>query len=152
MVWEYTNSLNLLSDWRAKIEAFGRRKGLEWVIQEGIIQQAVGILPFVESLWIKAGVRGLLHLRVTEEVPEKTSTTMISQKLDGVHQGKSLILSHYDAPVIREDEVVSTTGAGDTLVGGLVAGLVAGEGREEEWVSRALEGVERSLRSRRAVG
>lgn len=122
------------------------------MVQEGIVQQAVGLLPFVQSLWIKAGVRGLLHLRITDQVPGSDSGPMISQKLDGVHQGKYLILSYYNAPLIREDEVVITTGAGDTLVGGLVAGLVAAEGKEEEWVGRALEGVGRSLRSRRAVG
>lgn len=68
----------------------------------------------------------------------------------GPHVGKSLIIAHYPAPTIREDEIVSTTGAGDSLVGGLVAGLVKGL-EEAEMVGEALDRVGKSLRSRRAV-
>lgn len=70
--------------------------------------------------------------------------------LAGVHTGTSLIIAHYPAPVIRPDELISTTGAGDSLVGGLVAGLTRGLG-EEDMLSRALDRVGKSLRSRRAV-
>jgi pseudouridine-5'-phosphate glycosidase/pseudouridine kinase len=133
--WEYISSLNLTSEWRAKVEALSHRPGLglEWITREGIVQKAVGCLPWVTSLWIKAGMRGLLHLRITTVKPEPASST------------------HYPAVEVPEGEVVSTTGAGDTLVGGLVAGLLS---REEEtvWVQRAMERVTRTLRSRRAVG
>lgn len=152
--WSYINSLNLLSDWRAKLESFGRKKGLEWIVKEGIVRQAVGLLPFVESLWIKAGSEGLVHLRISSvsiRPSQDSGSTTISHKLDGIHKGKHLVLSHHVAPKIRADKVVSTTGAGDTLVGGIVAGLVGGNGTEDEWIGRALEGVGRSLRSRRAV-
>ncbi|KAI9632359.1 Indigoidine synthase A like protein-domain-containing protein [Dioszegia hungarica] len=156
--WDYVNSLNLQSDWRARLEAFGRKEGMSWVVQEGIVQQAVGVLPFVQSLWIKAGQRGVIHLRIATSPAERggegssSTSASISHKLDGAHQRKYLVLSHHSAPVIKPEEVISTTGAGDTLVGGLVAGLVDGKGSEEEWVRRALDGVGRSLRSKRAVG
>jgi pseudouridine-5'-phosphate glycosidase/pseudouridine kinase len=150
--WEYISSLNLTSEWRAKVEALSHRPGLglEWITREGIVQKAVGCLPWVTSLWIKAGMRGLLHLRITTVKPEPASSD-ISQRLEGMHEGKYLALTHYPAVEVPEGEVVSTTGAGDTLVGGLVAGLLS---REEEtvWVQRAMERVTRTLRSRRAVG
>jgi pseudouridine-5'-phosphate glycosidase/pseudouridine kinase len=97
-------------------------------------------------------MRGLLHLRITTVKPEPQPVgSGISQKLEGVHEGKFLALTHYPAVEVPEGEVVSTTGAGDTLVGGLVAGLLS---REEETVlvQRAMERVTRTLRSRRAVG
>jgi pseudouridine-5'-phosphate glycosidase/pseudouridine kinase len=89
-------------------------------------------------------------LRITTVKPEPASSD-ISQRLEGMHEGKYLALTHYPAVEVPEGEVVSTTGAGDTLVGGLVAGLLS---REEEtvWVQRAMERVTRTLRSRRAVG
>jgi pseudouridine-5'-phosphate glycosidase/pseudouridine kinase len=62
-----------------------------------------------------------------------------------------LVVRHYEAMKIKDEEVVSTTGAGDTLVGGLVAGLLSGE-EEDVWVGRALEQVGRTMRSHRAVG
>jgi pseudouridine-5'-phosphate glycosidase/pseudouridine kinase len=63
-----------------------------------------------------------------------------------------LIVTHFPAIRIPENEIVSTTGAGDTLVGGLVAGLVNGQGEPKVWVQKALQRVERTMRSRRAVG
>lgn len=120
-------------------------------MDEGIVQQSIGILPYVNSLWVKAGQRGLLHLRLSPIEPDK-GTTSVSHRLGGVHEGRYLALTHYTAPTIKPEEVVSTTGAGDTLVGGLIAGLVGGKGKDEDWVRIALEGVGRSLRSRRAVG
>lgn len=150
--WEYISSLNLTSEWRAKVDALSHRPGLglEWITREGIVQKAVGCLPWITSLWIKAGRRGLLHLRITTVKPEPVSSG-ISQKLEVVHEGKYLALTHYPAVEVPEGEVVSTTGAGDTLVGGLVAGLLSSD-EEAVWVQRALERVTRTLRSRRAVG
>jgi pseudouridine-5'-phosphate glycosidase/pseudouridine kinase len=69
-----------------------------------------------------------------------------------VHDGKYLVLTHYPALKIDEKEIISTTGAGDTLVGGLVAGLVDGGKDEAGWVGRALERVGKTIRSNRAVG
>jgi pseudouridine-5'-phosphate glycosidase/pseudouridine kinase len=123
---------------------------MEWITREGIVQKAIGCLPWMESIWIKSGAKGLLHVRITMIPPPGGS---VMQELEGVHQGKYLAVTHHPATVIPVDEVVSTTGAGDTLVGGLVAGLVSSEGeREDLWVSRAMERVGRTIRSRRAVG
>lgn len=65
--------------------------------------------------------------------------------------GRVLRVKHFPPLQIKEDEVVSTTGAGDTLVGGLVAGLLSGE-KEEIWVGKALEKVKKTMMSHRAVG
>ncbi|ODN80730.1 hypothetical protein L202_02891 [Cryptococcus amylolentus CBS 6039] len=150
--WEYINSLNLDATWRSKAETFTNKKGREWIRQEGVVQKMVACLPYVQNFWVKAGHRGLLHLRLTS-TPPSSSADSIVHKLGQQHEGSYLALTVYSPPTIKPEEIVSTTGAGDTLVGGLVAGLVGQNGEAEEvWVERALDRVGRSLRSQRAVG
>ncbi len=149
VTWEYINSLNLLVDWRAKIEAFTNPTERQWIRTEGVLQKMVACLPFVDSLWVKASYRGLVHLRITPLAPVTTNPHSIYHRLMDPHKGY-LVLTHYPAIEIPDDEIISTTGAGDTLVGGLVAGLVNGE-EENEYVKKALERAARTMRSRRAV-
>ncbi|WVF66842.1 hypothetical protein IAT40_001584 [Kwoniella sp. CBS 6097] len=175
-IWGYINSLNLGSDWRNAVERFTSPVSTldptinidrRWMKDEGVVQKMIGCLPFIDSFWLKASHRGLLHLHTSPAKPPTSSANgtsdgqSIYQKLDGIHQGKYLVLTHYPAPKIDPGEIVSTTGAGDTLVGGLVAGLVgsrstsSGNGggeNEQVWVERALDRVKSSLMSRRAVG
>ncbi|KIR31262.1 indigoidine synthase A family protein [Cryptococcus deuterogattii MMRL2647] len=150
--WEFINSLGLDADWRAKVERFTSANGREWIKIDGVVQKMVSCLPYVASFWVKAGQRGLLHLRMTS-VPPQPSTDTLVHPLIAEHNGKYLAFTHYTPPIIRPEEIISTTGAGDTLAGGLVAGLVGGKSEPEEvWVRRALDRVGRSLRSKRAVG
>ncbi|OWT35422.1 indigoidine synthase A family protein [Cryptococcus neoformans Bt1] len=152
IAWEFINSLGLDGDWRAKVERFTNVNGREWIKINGAVQKMVSCLPYVASFWVKAGQRGLLHLRMTSVPPQPSPDTLI-HPLAGQHSGKYLAFTHYTPPVIKPEEIISTTGAGDTLAGGLVAGLVGGKSEPEEvWVRRALDRVGRSLRSRRAVG
>ena len=150
LAWEYINALNLVADWRAKLETFTSPVEREWIRKTGTIQKMVTCLPFVGSIWLKASHRGLLHLHIAVTPPPRTSPNSIFHRLPD-SRGGYLVLTHYAARSLSADEIVSTTGAGDTLVGGLVAGLVNG-GDELGWVEIALDRVERTIRSRRAVG
>lgn len=137
--WEFVNNLDLDAGWRAAVEALARRSG-GWITAEGTATKMVTLLPFASSVWVTAGPRGVLNLRIEKAVPK--GEDCVSHKLrDGF-----LVLTHYPAPAAQA-EVVSTTGAGDTLTGGLVACLVSGDS-----VAKAFEGVKRSLASERAVG
>ena len=157
--WEFVNSLDLTSTFRAKLEAFTRNHGRGWIAELGVVQQAVGLLPYTRNLWIKCGKKGLVHVGITSYPPATSTATSTTT---GSGSGKGLVhalpgdlgylvIRHHQALEIKDEEVVSTTGAGDTLVGGLVAGLLSGE-EEEVWVKRALEQVGRTMRSHRAVG
>lgn len=149
--WEFVNSIGLGPDWRAGLEAFSSRKHRDWIRNHGVATKMVACLPFVGGFWLKAGAAGLVHLRFEASRPREGWPESLAHKVpSGPLEGQWLVLSHYPAPVITPEEIVSTTGAGDTLVGGLVAGLVSG-GPEIDWVSSAVERVGRSLRSRRAV-
>lgn len=147
--WAFTNSLNLEADFRSKVEALGRAPGSEWLVRDGVVRMALGLLPWVEHLWIKSGAKGVVSIGITDRGP--VGTGGIAHPLAGKHQGKFLVIRHYPALAIPASEMISTTGAGDTLAGGIVAGLV-GDLPQDEWMATALEGVGKTMRSRRAVG
>ncbi|KAL7419788.1 hypothetical protein Q5752_005704 [Cryptotrichosporon argae] len=150
--WAFLASLELGPEWRAALEAWHRPR--EWARTAGVVAQMTRCLYWCRSWWLKCGDRGVIHFALEERAAGPASRGE-EAKVDGRLVFRTpkgdLRLTHYAAPEISADQIVSTTGAGDTLVGGLVAGLVT-NGREEEAVARALERVGRTLRSRRAVG
>ncbi|OCF58148.1 hypothetical protein L486_04178 [Kwoniella mangroviensis CBS 10435] len=152
--WEYINSLNLGYEWRGKVDNWLSKPDRQWIKEQGIIPKMIRLLPFISSFWLKVSSKGLIHLELASSPTRVTphSGDGIVYNIDSkIHQGKYLVFKHYLPPDIAQDEIVSTTGAGDTLVGGLVAGLVNGM-EDEDRVGKALEGVKKSLKSRRAVG
>jgi pseudouridine-5'-phosphate glycosidase/pseudouridine kinase len=133
------------------IGAYCKPEPRRWISDQQVIPKILALLPSVsENVWLKAGSNGLLHATF--------NTADRNQNSDGdsvltLQQGDAVLtVTHFPAIRIPENEIVSTTGAGDTLVGGLVAGLVNGPGEPKEWVQKALQRVERTMRSRRAVG
>jgi pseudouridine-5'-phosphate glycosidase/pseudouridine kinase len=140
--WNTINSFNLLADFRSKLEAWTRKGDRGWIAEQGVVQKAIGLLPFVEDLWIKCGRSGVIRVHLTREDA--------GDLRHGIPDGRVLRIRHFPPMEIGSEEVVSTTGAGDTLVGGLVAGLLSEE-KEEVWVERALERVKRTMMSHRAV-
>ncbi|CAK9786522.1 hypothetical protein CC85DRAFT_306969 [Cutaneotrichosporon oleaginosum] len=145
--WNYVNSLNLGAEWRGAVEAFANRNGA-WIADEGIAARMVQCLPWVGGVWLKAGSRGMLRLSLGLKPKSRGGGAQsVSHRTP---DGRTLTLTLYPPPVIAADEVVNTTGAGDTLVGGIVAGLLSGAA-EADFVAAALERVGRTLRSPLAV-
>jgi pseudouridine-5'-phosphate glycosidase/pseudouridine kinase len=141
--WDYVNALNLGAEWRGAVEALARRSGA-WIADEGVAARMVQCLPWVGGFWLKAGSRGMLRLSLGQEPGQKGGVAHRTP------DGRTLALTHYPPPAIAADEVLNTTGAGDTLVGGIVAGLLGGAA-EADFVAAALERVGRTLRSPLAV-
>lgn len=133
------------------IEAYCKPEPRRWISDQQVIPKILALLPsVVENVWLKAGSNGLL--RATFSTADRTQHSDSDSVLT-LQQGDAVLtVTHFPAIRIPENEIVSTTGAGDTLVGGLVAGLVNGQGEPKEWVQKALQRVERTMRSRRAVG
>lgn len=91
------------------------------------------LLIHVDNLWVKCGARGTYHIY-------RDSNSRITSR-------------HLPPGSVLPSDIVSTTGAGDTLSGGLVAALVAEEGRfTSAWEERVMSQVVRTLKSPRAVG
>lgn len=150
--WEYINSLNLGAEWRAKLDVFTNKippAAADWIRSNGLTTKMVALLPWVASWWVKAGEHGLLRMVIEQSTT--TSAISISHPIPSKVGKKDVLrLSYYPPPEIRADEVVSTTGAGDTLAGGLAAGIVSGQA-EEVYVAKALQMVGKTLRSELAV-
>ena len=79
------------------------------VATEGIVQQAIAMLPFIPNILIKLGARGVLSVRLCpkdSEVSGETSDLLLRSK--GVHG--DVIMRYY--PGLKHQGIVSVTGAG----------------------------------------
>ncbi|ORY29537.1 Indigoidine synthase A like protein-domain-containing protein [Naematelia encephala] len=142
----------LSADWHRDVAAYISHS--ERTFLAPYMPKLEACLPYVQSIWLKAGPHGLVHLGVSDKplsTAEGVSYRPEDQQQQQQQQTAWLNLRHYPAIPIPGSEIVSTTGAGDTLAGGLVAGLVSGLD-ESDFVQIAMERVGRTMRSRRAVG
>lgn len=101
---------------------------LSFLVEDGIAQMAINLLPFFQNLIIKCGDRGvLLVLRVSD-------STKWSKEYSNVHHrrviahGKSehdvVVVQHIPPLPLDRDSIQNVTGAGDTLVGSLLSSLI----------------------------
>ncbi|KIK05462.1 hypothetical protein K443DRAFT_675024 [Laccaria amethystina LaAM-08-1] len=138
--WNVIDSLNLGSAFRTDLEQLARKpvdvddssKGtLSFLIDQGVAQMTVHLLPFFQHIFVKCGDRGVL---VAMCIPEKDSLASAwarersnSHKRYIVTHGKAkeiMVLQHF--PALPIETVANVTGAGDSFVGALLAS-VAGE-------------------------
>jgi pseudouridine-5'-phosphate glycosidase/pseudouridine kinase len=157
------DQLDIGEQWRQALSTFGRAHGsrLDWVVEKGLAQMMVSLLPWVDNVWLKCGERGVLHLGLFSGQSPATTTEATQKRPTRItHRLRTLpttwlSLAHYPASVIAQSEMVSTTGAGDSFVGGLAAGIAQStrpDGQPSEHdVWRALDCARLSLRSSRAV-
>lgn len=135
--WDTIDNFALGSAFRMDLEQLARKtvqetdpsKGtLAFIIDQGIAQMAVNLLPFFRHLVIKCGNLGVL---VVMHIPSqaaknsiwKNEGTNIHKKCivaHGRHQ-EIVVLQHFAALPIQT--VVNVTGAGDSFVGALLAYL-----------------------------
>jgi pseudouridine-5'-phosphate glycosidase/pseudouridine kinase len=133
------NDLSLGSEFRMDLEQLAKRnvldqdssKGtLSFLVDNGIAQMAVNLVPFFQNIIIKGGERGLLvALRISGKDIESSGWSQESSNPSRryvVARGQSsqemFVLQHFPPPTV--ENIVNVTGAGDTLVGVLLACLV----------------------------
>ena len=138
--WEVLNNFNLGSQWRLDLETLARRpacpvkdKGdLSFLTRDGIAQMAVNLLPFFQNLVIKCGDKGVVVvMRISGEnatgsawAHELSNPVKGYIVAKGLHGKEIVVLKHFPAIPVEPEEVVSVTGAGDSLAGALCAALV----------------------------
>lgn len=161
--WSFIDSLQLDSNWRNSVERLTKRSGQQWIGQEGVAQMMVSLLPWVGNLWLKCGDKGVLYMGIQtdQEIASTTTTTARRASTKAIHKlpsvtGQSpcnLVMVHYTARTLPS--IVSTTGAGDSFVGGLLSQINS----RPDWtasvdqiVNTAMGCAEQSLVSERAVG
>ena len=102
-------------------------KTLSFLVERGITQKVINLLPFFQHLVIKCGDLGvLLAMRFpTDKRTEWARERTDFQRRQVIFHGKSdlLVIKHYPAHEVDPQSVVSVTGAGDSLVGVILAAL-----------------------------
>ncbi|EMD42115.1 hypothetical protein CERSUDRAFT_147657 [Gelatoporia subvermispora B] len=172
--WKVIDSMSLGTQYRTDLELLARRdacdddstKGtLSFLVEKGIAQMAVHLLPFFQHLIIKCGDRGII---AAFRIPgTRASSSAWSQERSNIHarcvvaHGKPgtgvLVLKHVPAFRLSDQDIVNVTGAGDSLVGSILATLVrqpaAFEDPEalEDMVARAQKAALLTLQSQHAV-
>ncbi|KDQ16278.1 hypothetical protein BOTBODRAFT_30983 [Botryobasidium botryosum FD-172 SS1] len=107
-------------------------KDLKFLVEDGVAQMAVQMLPFFQHLIVKCGGNGVfvvMHLDAEEARKSGwyTAKSSLAERLLVVKSvaGDVIILKHF--PAHKIEQVVNVTGAGDSLVGSLLASLVSVE-------------------------
>lgn len=138
--WQTVDAMGLGSAFRMDLEHLARRdacdatldKGtLAFLLDQGVAQMAVNLLPFFQHLVVKAGDKGLFTVfRLTPEQAQRSAwtheRTNIRARCVVAHgqDGSVVVFKHYPAIALAKEDVVNVTGAGDTLVGTILATLV----------------------------
>ncbi|KAG6856639.1 hypothetical protein H0H87_002229 [Tephrocybe sp. NHM501043] len=137
--WQTMDDLSLGTSFRSDLERLARintsdrdpsRGTLAFVVEKGIAQMAVKLLPFFQHLIIKCGERGVFVVMRISGASAATSSwtglnTEISQRriiAHGKTKGNAVVLQHF--PPQPLEKLVNVTGAGDSFVGALLASLV----------------------------
>lgn len=124
----------------------GKNEAMKHMLEKGIVQQAVQILPYIPKILVKLGSRGCVLFSLNTNVndyksvpttsPFKPTFTLIS-KGRNYEEGKTLgiTIEYFAVPPENANlSVVDVTGAGDTLLGCLVALLA-----QNDWLTDGVE-------------
>ncbi|KAG1769169.1 Indigoidine synthase A like protein-domain-containing protein [Suillus occidentalis] len=139
--WQVLDGLALGSKFRTDLDLLSRRDAsnhdtsrgnLAFLVDKGIAQMAINLLPFFRHLVIKCGEMGVIVvMRFTgddaAESSWSTESTNHHRRYVVSHSSTSgdiVVLQHFPAMQLPSDALVNTTGAGDSLVGALLAALV----------------------------
>lgn len=135
--WKVIDSFSIGSGFRTELDLLARAKAspedpskgvLSFLVNQGVAQMAINLLPFFQHLVVKCGHLGVI---VVMRVP---STSKWSSERTNVHGryivapgrpgGDLAVVRHFPPHTLPDDSIVNVTGAGDTLVAALLAGLV----------------------------
>lgn len=139
--WSVIDKFSLDSAFRMDLEQLARRnvsdddslKGtLSFLVDKGIAQMAVNLLPFFQNLVIKCGAQGVIvasrisgpDVRTSGWVQERSNPRGRYVVAHGKSSAEMIVLQHVQALAFAKDKLISVTGAGDSLVGSVLASLV----------------------------
>lgn len=163
-------------DWWAVIDALGipstgarvafAQAATSALVDAGVPQQSVQLLPFIPSLAVKLGAQGVLLTQLLpagdERLHRRDYAPYILSRCsngseDSLGVGGVYMRLFGAAEAVPEGEVVSVNGVGDTFLGALIAGLagreaaVVGKMRVEDFVDVAQRAAVLTLKSPEAV-
>lgn len=138
--WDAIDNMALGTPFRMNLEQLARQaacdhspaKGtLAYLLEKGVAQMAVQLLPFFQHLIVKCGDLGIFTVfRIPADVAKESA--WVNERTDiklrqVVAQGKDgeiIVLKHFPALLLPEADAVNVTGAGDSVVGSILASAV----------------------------
>lgn len=139
--WKVVDEMAIGSEFRMDLQQLARldaclhdrAKGtLSFLVDKGIAQMAIHLLPFFQHLIIKCGDRGVITVfRIAGEeaksspwMHERTNVHKRCVVAKGRGGASVTVLKHYPALIVPGEKIVNVTGAGDSFVGTVLATLV----------------------------
>jgi pseudouridylate synthase / pseudouridine kinase len=139
--WENVDRLSLATNFRMEVDQLARKSvsdspdvkdTLSFLTDGGIAQMAVHLLPFFQHIWIKCGGNGVVAvLQIPAKIAESSGfervKTNMAQRTVVAHgtTGDVMVIRHF--PALHVDTLLNVTGAGDSFVGALLAGVAQDE-------------------------
>jgi pseudouridine-5'-phosphate glycosidase/pseudouridine kinase len=126
------------------------------LVDQGIPQQAIKLLPFFPTILTKLGPRGVLMTKLlTSDAPELHDESerqfVLSRNMSAGKEIGGLYIRFFPVEkVLKSEEVISVNGIGDTFCGALASRLAKGE-RVQDVVGFAQRAAGESLKSRESV-
>jgi pseudouridine-5'-phosphate glycosidase/pseudouridine kinase len=126
------------------------------IVDRGIPQQAVKLLPFFPTILTKLGPQGVLMVKLlpasAPELHDDSERQYILARNMGGHETIGGLYVRLFPPerILAPEEVVSVNGIGDTFCGALAVGLVNGS-KVQNVIDFAQRAASLSLRSRESV-
>lgn len=130
------------------------------LVDAGVPQQSIQLLPFIPSLCVKLGPQGVLLTQILPAGDERLykkehSPYILSRCANGTEEtlgvGGVYMRLFPAAEMVKESDVVSVNGVGDTFLGALVASLAKGGSRMEDLIDVAQKAAVLTLKSKEAV-
>ncbi|KAI6153632.1 indigoidine synthase A-like protein [Pisolithus tinctorius] len=137
--WRVVDGFSLGSSFRMELDQLGRAPvsdkapelgDLSFLVNKGVVQMAINLLPFFQHLVIKCGEHGVVvvmrlgHANVGNWSMERSNLQGRYIVAHSQVSAETIVVQHFPPIHIPPGAVVNTTGAGDTLVGTLLAMLV----------------------------
>lgn len=138
--WKTIDVMGLGTEFRLGLEHLARREAcdtdsnkgkLSFLVEKGFAQMAINLLPFFQHLIIKCGTLGIVT--VFRLSGEEASTSLWAGERTNVkarqvvghgRSGNIVVLKHFPALSLDKGQIVNVTGAGDSLVGSILASLI----------------------------
>jgi pseudouridine-5'-phosphate glycosidase/pseudouridine kinase len=160
--WEVIDALGIPSTGARTAFAVATSSAL---VDQGVPQQAVQLLPFIPTLLVKLGADGVLLVQLLRAGDARLTSPETRQYIisrcnngteDSLGVGGVYMRLFPAAEKVKPEDVVSVNGVGDTFAGAIVAGLAKMEKQGRERRVEALVGVAQraaveSLKSKEAV-
>ncbi len=156
--WEVIDALGISSSGARTQLALATSTGL---VDQGIPQQSIQLLPFTPCICTKLGAEGVLVTQIIPAGDERLSdgayapyilSRCVNETEDTLGVGGVYMRLFPAVEQVKSDEVVSVNGVGDTFAGTLIAGLASRKGaRIEDLIDIAQRAAVLTLKSKESV-